>query len=193
MGMSQTAMDFGEQWGSHKARLSSWCTFIASIQDPMLTSSLLNILRLEGKDRNNEICISEFASEVKSKAFQTCHSELLQVKPLSRLKECILVRRHVRNTHFQSNCPVSRTWQIKYLSHKLLTVADEEKANKTYHFSLGSVITGPFFMQPIYVCGWSLSFPRSVASRSEHKTNLNTIVTQRKTAPITTSQIPGLK
>lgn len=36
----------------------------------------------------------------------------MQVKPLSRLKERTSVHKHVRNIHFQSNCPVSHTWQI---------------------------------------------------------------------------------
>lgn len=116
-GMSQTAMDFGEQWGSHKARLSSWCTSIASIQDPIVTSSLLNILRLKPKNQQWDLHIKIYKLST-SKAFQTCHSELLQLKPLSRLKERISVHKHVGNIHFQSNCLVSRTWQIIYLSPK---------------------------------------------------------------------------
>lgn len=129
-GMSQTAMDFGEQWGSHKARLSSWCTSIASIQDPMVTSSLLNILRLKWKQPMMRFAYQNLQVS-KSKAFQTCHSELLQLKPLFRLTERISVHKHVGNIHFQSNCPVSRTWQIQYLSPKYIphriTVADEER------------------------------------------------------------------
>ena len=47
--MSQTAIDVGVHRGSHIARLSSWWTFMASIHDPIVTSSLLNILKLKGQ------------------------------------------------------------------------------------------------------------------------------------------------
>lgn len=48
-GMSHTAMEVGVQRGSHIAWLSSWWTFIASIHDPIVTSSLLNILKLKAR------------------------------------------------------------------------------------------------------------------------------------------------
>lgn len=50
-GMSHTAMDVGVHRGSHIARLSSYWTFIASIHDPIVMSSLLNILKLKARGK----------------------------------------------------------------------------------------------------------------------------------------------
>lgn len=49
-GMSQTAIDVGVHRGSHIAPLCSWWTFMASIHEPIVTSSLLNILKLKYQD-----------------------------------------------------------------------------------------------------------------------------------------------
>lgn len=48
-GISHTAIDVEVHLGSHIALLSSWWTFIASIHDPIVTSSLLNILKLKSR------------------------------------------------------------------------------------------------------------------------------------------------
>lgn len=61
-GMSQTAIDVGVHRGSHNALLFSWWTFIASIQDPIVTSSLLNILKLNIKSIQIESCKNEDAN-----------------------------------------------------------------------------------------------------------------------------------
>jgi hypothetical protein len=41
--------------------------------------------------------------------------------------------------------------------------------DKTNHFNLGSVKTGPFFMHPMYVCGCDLSLARSRESLSAER------------------------
>lgn len=51
-GISQTAIDVGVHRGSHIALLSSCSTFMASIHDPTVTSSLLNILKLKCFEKN---------------------------------------------------------------------------------------------------------------------------------------------
>lgn len=46
-GISQTAIEDSVHSGEQSACVFSWLTFIASIQDPIVTSSLLNIRKLE--------------------------------------------------------------------------------------------------------------------------------------------------
>lgn len=53
-GMSQTAIDVGVHRGSHSARLSSCWTLLASIHDPIVTSSLLNILKLKARNASTK-------------------------------------------------------------------------------------------------------------------------------------------
>lgn len=47
LGISHTAIDVGVQSGAQSAFSFSWLTFIASIQAPIVTSSLLNIRKLQ--------------------------------------------------------------------------------------------------------------------------------------------------
>lgn len=71
LGISHTAIEVGVQSGSQSAFSFSWLTFIASIQAPIVTSSLLNIRKLQYQEIGHIINNIKISTENKKPTYQS--------------------------------------------------------------------------------------------------------------------------